>query len=134
MIRLRMQADRRGSFALEFALIAPFVLIMLIGLIDILGMLGDQHALDEGVAVAARYAVVNSASASAASIRNQFMTAVQPMLGSCGGCTVSVTFTPSYQPCATVTVTATYAWTPLAPITLMGAQSLASATTLTVQN
>ncbi len=134
MIRHRMQADRRGNFVLEFALLAPIMLIMLLGLIDLCRMLGDQHALDQGAAAAARYAVVNSTSASATSIQTVFMTAVQPMLGSCTGCSVTVTFNPSFKPGGTVTVAATYAWTPSSPITLMSAHSLASATTLTVQN
>jgi Flp pilus assembly protein TadG len=132
--RSSLPAGRRGSFALEFALVAPCMLILLIGLIDLGRMFGDQHALDEGVSVAARYAVVNSASATVASIKSQFMQSVQPVLGNCTGCTFAITFTPSYQPGATVTVSATYAWAPSVTITLMAAQSLASATTLTVQN
>jgi Flp pilus assembly protein TadG len=135
MIRGRiLAAERRGTTALEFALVAPMVLTLMIGLLDIGRLFGDQYALDQGVAVAARYAVVNSALASVTSIESMFKQAVQPLLGGCGGCTIAVTFAPSYQPGAAVTVTASYPWKPSSPITLMPAQTLASSTTLTVQN
>jgi Flp pilus assembly protein TadG len=147
MIRCGTPAtDRRGATALEFALVAPMVLTLLIGLLDLGRLFGDQYALDQGVAVAARYAVVNSTSASAATIQSQFTTAVKPLLGGavftlttpplstkCGDC-FGVAFAPSYQPGATVTVAARYWWTPSSPITLLPAQSLTSSTTLTVQN
>lgn len=126
--------DRHGSLALEFGLVLPFVIVMLVGILDVGRLMGDQHALDRGVEVAARYAVVNSSSASTGTITTQFDQAVQPLLGSCATCTVSVSFNPSYQPGATVTVTASYPWTPTLPLMLLSATTLSSSITLTVQN
>ena len=59
---------------------------------------------------------------------------MQPLLGSCVGCTVTVTFSPSYQPGATVTVSATYAWTSTLPTLSLANTTLSSSITLTVQN
>jgi Flp pilus assembly protein TadG len=129
--------DRRGNAALEFAMAAPCVLILLIGLLDIGRLFADQYALDQGVAVAARYAVVNSTSATVgATSLTAFEQQVQPLLGSCiaaGTCTFSLA-PAGFLPGATVSVTATYTWTPSAAITAIPAQILNSATTLTVQN
>jgi Flp pilus assembly protein TadG len=138
MIRSRSLApDRRGNAALEFAMAAPCVLILLIGLLDIGRLFADQYALDQGVAVAARYAVVNSTSANVfATSQTAFDQQVQPLLGNCRAastCTFNLAPT-SFLPGATVSVTATYTWTPSAAITAMPAQTLNSATTLTVQN
>lgn len=129
-----MTRDRRGTVALEFALVAPFVLTLIFALLDLGRLLGDQHALDAGVAVAARYAIVSSASASAAAIEAKVFGTIAPLLGACGTCTVTVTFAPSYQPGGTVTVAASYPWVPSTPISLLPAHTLASSSTLTVQN
>ena len=134
MTRFGPCRDRRGTAALEFGLVLPFMLMLLVGMLDVGRLIGDQHALDRGVAVAARYAIVNSASASATTITAQFDQAVQPLLGSCVGCTVTVTFSPSYQPGATVTVSATYAWTSTLPTLSLANTTLSSSITLTVQN
>jgi Flp pilus assembly protein TadG len=123
MIRSRSLApDRRGNAALEFAMAAPCVLILLIGLLDIGRLFADQYALDQGVAVAARYAVVNSTSANVfATSQTAFDQQVQPLLGNC-------------RAASTCTFNLAPTWTPSATITAMPAQTLNSATTLTVQN
>ena len=132
-----LMSDRRGNAAVEFGLVAPFVLMLLLGLLDVGRLFADQYALDQGVAVAARYAVVNSTSgAVVAASLTAFEQQVQPLLGSCigsGTCTFSLT-PATFLPGATVSVTASYAWTPSSAITAMPAQTLNSATTLTVQN
>jgi Flp pilus assembly protein TadG len=138
MIRKRnLMSDRGGNAAVEFGLVAPFVLMLLLGLLDVGRLFADQYALDQGVAVAARYAVVNSTSgAVVAASLTAFEQQVQPLLGSCigsGTCTFSLT-PATFLPGATVSVTASYAWTPSSAITAMPAQTLNSATTLTVQN
>lgn len=130
----RLARDRRGSVALEFGVVLPLVLMLLVGIMDVGRMMGDQHALDRGVAVAARYAIVNSSTATANTITAQFTAAVQPLLGSCGTCTVNVTFSPSYQVGGTVTVTASYPWTPTVPTLVLSDTTLTSTITLTVQN
>jgi Flp pilus assembly protein TadG len=129
-----LPCDRRGASALEFALVAPFVLVLMIGLIDVARLLSNQQALDHGVAVAARWAVVNSASASTASIQAKFKRDVQALLGDCDGCSIKVAFDPSAQPGAAVTIAATYPWMPVAPITLLPARNLTSSATMTIQN
>ncbi|VWX54346.1 TadE/TadG family type IV pilus assembly protein [Novosphingobium sp. 9U] len=61
MIRAALQrwrGDRRGVAAIEFALIAPVVVLMVVGTIEISHMLTVQVSLDGAVAEAARVAAV----------------------------------------------------------------------------
>lgn len=134
MIRRWLHCDRRGSTALEFGLALPIFSALMFGILDLGRLFGDQHALDSGVAVAARYAAVNSASASPASIKAQFVTAVLPLLGTCGSCTVTVSFTPSYQPGGTVTVAAQYPWSPSLGTLGLPGLTLSTSITLTILN
>ena len=136
MTRRRGLRDQHGSTALEFGLMLPMVLVLLVGVIDVGRLIGDQHALDRGVAAAARYASVNSASATASTITAQFAAAAAPLIGSCGGC-VSVTFSPAGsqgQPGGTVTVSVSYPWHASAPSLILFGMTLTSSTTLTVLN
>ncbi len=126
--------DRRGSTALEFGLVAPIVLTLIFGIVEFGRMVSDQHALDYGVDAAVRYAIVNSASASAATITDTFTAAVTPLLGNCAACSVSVSFNPSYASGNTVTVSATYDWSPVVGLHILVSQTLSSSTTMTVQN
>ncbi len=126
--------DRRGTTALEFALVAPIVLMLLFGIFEFGRLIGDQHALDYGVDAAARYAIVSSGSATTSSITATFNSAVAPLLGGCTGCDVHITFNPSYARGNSVTITATYPWSPVAGLNILAAQTLSSSTTLTVQN
>lgn len=54
----RWRQDRRGVAAIEFALIAPVVVLMVVGSIEIAHMLTVQVSLDGAVAEAARAAAV----------------------------------------------------------------------------
>jgi Flp pilus assembly protein TadG len=128
--------DRRGSVALEFGLVVPMVLVLLVGVIDVGRLIGDQHALDRGVAAAARYAAVNSASATASTITAAFTAAAAPLIGSCSTC-VSVSFSPAGsqgQPGGTVTVSVSYPWHASAPSLVLFSTTLTSSITLTIQN
>ena len=129
-----LRRDGRGTAALEFGLALPVVMLLAVGIIDLGRLLGDQHALDRGVTVAARYAAVSSTSAGTGTITAQFTAAVQPLLGSCGTCTVTVSFSPSYRPGGTVTVAAQYPWSASLSMLALPSLTLNSSVTLTVLN
>jgi Flp pilus assembly protein TadG len=127
--------DTRGTTAVEFAIAISVVLVLIFAMFDMGWLFVTQHALNYGVEKATRYAVVNS-SASAATIKSQFVSAVTPALGAtqAGNATVSVTFSPSEKVGNTVTVSASLAWTPMAPFDHMTAVTVNSSQTLTIQH
>jgi Flp pilus assembly protein TadG len=59
--------DRSGVAAVEFALIAPTVMLVLVGLIDIGGMLYTRFQLDASLNAGANYAMVNATSVNSTS-------------------------------------------------------------------
>ncbi|HEY5411889.1 MAG TPA: TadE/TadG family type IV pilus assembly protein [Caulobacteraceae bacterium] len=59
--------DRRGVAAVEFALISPTVILILVALIDLGGMLYTRFQLDASLSAAANYAMVNATSANSTS-------------------------------------------------------------------
>jgi Flp pilus assembly protein TadG len=130
----RRKLDRRGMAAVEFALVASITLSFLVTIMDVGRYLGDQHALDYAVATAARYAAVNSTTASTSTITSKFDTAASGLLGSCGSCNVKISYSPSYKVGGTVTVSVTYPWSSVSALTFLGIKTLSSATTLTVVN
>ena len=54
--------DRSGVAAVEFALISPTIILIMVGLIDLGGMLYTRFRLDASLAAGANYAMVNGAS------------------------------------------------------------------------
>jgi Flp pilus assembly protein TadG len=62
----RCAGDRLGNVAVEFALGAPFLFMMMFGIIELGYALWMQNALDESVAAASRCASVNSSACSGA--------------------------------------------------------------------
>lgn len=59
--------DRSGVAAVEFALIAPTIILVLVGLIDLGGMLFTRFQLDASVNAGANYALVNGSSVNSTS-------------------------------------------------------------------
>jgi Flp pilus assembly protein TadG len=55
---------REGIAAVEFAILVPIYLIILVGMVDLAGMLFTSYQLESAVAAAAQYAAVNSANVS----------------------------------------------------------------------
>ena len=56
--------DRSGVAAVEFALISPTVILILVGLIDLGGLLYTRFQLNASLSAASNYAMVNGASVS----------------------------------------------------------------------
>ena len=64
MTRLKRQClgDEEGTSAVEFALIAPVFVLLLLGTIDIGGAIYDRFALSGAVSAATQYAILNASS------------------------------------------------------------------------
>jgi Flp pilus assembly protein TadG len=132
---MKPHAGSRGTTTIEFAVALLAVLILMFGMFDLGRLFATQHAMNFAVAKAARYAVVNS-TASTATIKSQFVSAVTPVVGAtqAGKATVSVTFSPSEKVGGTVTVSASLAWTPVTPLDQLAALTVNSSQTLTIQH
>ncbi len=59
--------DRSGVAAVEFALISPTIILVLVGLIDLGGILYTRFQLDASLSAGANYAMVNAASVNSTS-------------------------------------------------------------------
>ena len=59
LIALKTLKDRRGASAVEFALIAPVMIMMLFGVLETGRILHTKSSLQRGVEIAARYTMVN---------------------------------------------------------------------------
>jgi Flp pilus assembly protein TadG len=59
--------DRSGVAAVEFALISPTIILVLVGLIDLGGMLYTRFQLDASLSAGANYAMVNATSVNSTS-------------------------------------------------------------------
>lgn len=133
---MRRIASRRGTTAVEFAVASSVLLMLIFTAIDLGLLYLAQQALNDGVAQAIRYAVVNSTSNTSASITSQFDTAVTPALGAtrAGQTHVTVTFAPSNTIGGSVTVQASLAWQPFIDFDFMPSVTLTSTDTLIIQH
>ena len=129
-------ADCRGSAAVEFALLLPVFISIVIGLIEISRFMFTSHSLDFGVREATRYAMVRSATsedpATTSSIEDVIKarsTGLDPTK-----LTVTVSYAPNNAPGSVVTVQANYDFRFLAPIVPIDPVSLTSSSQMLVMN
>lgn len=131
-----LRRDTRGVAAPDFAVSIATVLLLAAAIFDLGNLIAARHALDFGVAKAARFAAVNSTLANTATITAAFMAAVAPSLGTGAvKCAVQVTFTNNSSAVgSTVLVTATYPWTPGSVADGLVHISLSAQQALTIQH
>ena len=127
---------RRGTTAVEFAVISTVLLMLICTAVDLGLLYLAQQALNIGVAQAVRYAAVSSTSSSVASITSRFVAAVTPALGAAraGSCQVGVSFSPKNTPGGSVTVQATLVWHPLIDFDYMPSVTLSDSQSLVIQH
>lgn len=112
--------DRRASTALEFALIFPTLLLLLLGVMMIYTLIASRRAVDYGIERALRTAAVNSAGGASAlkSVYASAAGAVWTSAGVSNGVTVQVSAggtgtlatANTFSPGDTVQVTVTFNW------------------------
>ena len=127
---------QRGATAVEFAVTSSVLLMLILTAVDLGLLYLAQQALNNGVAAATRYAAVNSAGSSSASIASRFAAAVTPVLGAAQAshCQVTVSFAPANAPGGSVTVRASLAWHPFTSFDFMPAVTLTSTAALIIQH
>lgn len=122
-LALRLGASDRGVSAVEFALIAPVLLITLLGAVDFGRMFYLRQGLEYAAQAGARYYVLNTNAAS--SVVAQYVKSKMPG-GSGSSVTVDLVDTPSCNgspqvTCTTITATLGFAFAgviPIGPLTL----------------
>jgi Flp pilus assembly protein TadG len=89
-LKARLRSNREGATAVEFAIILPVLLLILMGLIDFAMALHTKNTLQYAVERAARYAIVNQSGST-----GSFSTEVTTHLaGIIDDSSVSITVTP----------------------------------------
>jgi Flp pilus assembly protein TadG len=133
---MSLARDRRGVTGIDFAVAISAVLVLVFAIIDLAGLFAAQHALDYGVVQAARYAVVNSTSATTSSITTVLRNALTPAIGAGNAATAGVTVAyPSGNAVGgTVQISASYAWSPSTSFDFLPRFTLTSSQTLTIQH
>lgn len=119
-----LAADERGGAVLEFAILAPVLFTLLIGIVEMGRMFYIRQALEYATETAARYYMLNPTTASS----NVTTTLQSTMAGGMGSSvSVSYTDTTSCNGNAAVTctlITATYPYRPAAGFLPLTAQNL----------
>jgi Flp pilus assembly protein TadG len=133
---MRLVRDRRGVTGIDFAVAISVVLVLVFAIIDLGSLFAAQHALDYGVVQAARYAVVNSTSATTSSITDVLRDAITPAIGAGNAATavVSVAYPAGAAVGKTVQISASYAWSPSTNFDFIPRFTLTSSQTLTIQH
>ncbi|MCH8183956.1 MAG: pilus assembly protein [Proteobacteria bacterium] len=107
---VRLWRDRRGVAALEFALIAPALFLLTVGIIDVGRMMWTAATLDHAAREGARYATVRGAqSVQPTSDAEVQAFVVDRAIGvDPANMSVSVVWSPDSNPGGTVTITVGY--------------------------
>ncbi len=131
--RVKLWRDRRGVAALEFALVAPALFLLTVGIIDVGRMMWTTSTLDHAAREGVRYATVHGAQ----SVQPTNEAEVQAFVADRAigvdpaNLSVSVNWSPDSNPGGTVTITVGYQYKSLLvgfiirdPITFQSVSSL----------
>jgi Flp pilus assembly protein TadG len=101
--------DRRASSGVQFALVLPVFLSMVLGIMDMGRLMWTQNTLAQAAKKSARFAIVHgSTSASPATAADITAAVEQHLAGLSGAPTVNVAWIPDNAPGSLVTVQVTY--------------------------
>lgn len=113
--RARLWLDRRGFAAVEFALIAPALLLLTFGIIDVGRMMWTASTLDHAAREGARYATVHGAQSAqpTSEAEVQAFVADRAIGVDPANLSVTVAWSPNSNPGGTVTITVGYQYNSL---------------------
>ncbi len=120
----------RGSSIVEFAVIAPAVVLVLFGFLEIVRGVWLYNTVTYAAREGGRYAMVHGSKSSAPASTTDVATAVKAAAASLDPTKVQVTttWTPDKAPGSTVDVKVDYAWQPLAMLASLGTRTLSAST------
>jgi Flp pilus assembly protein TadG len=125
----------RGQGIVEFAMIAPIFLMLILGTIEFSWFIFHNHSLNSATREGARYAMVHGARADVLATDESVGAVVQERATFLSGAVVTnVTFDPDPEPGSRVTVSTTYDYVPIiGGIVGVGSVQLTSSSTVIVQ-
>lgn len=125
---------RRGTVAVEFALVFPVFLVLVFALVELGRVLYVHNSLSYAVQVATRYAIVRGADsddpATGAEIEAELKSQLEGIEPD--DVTVEVTFTPDNSAGSTVSVQASYPYEPSVPFIPIGSFDISTETEMTI--
>jgi Flp pilus assembly protein TadG len=135
---LRFGRDERGATAVEFAMVAPFLIALFFGIFEFGRALWIQGILDYAVEQAARCEAINTTTCSSASATETFaggLSAPLPYASSCPVGQICPVYTATAPACG-YKVSGTYAFNFLSigSLPILGASPLPTTVTLTSQS
>ncbi|MES3152051.1 TadE/TadG family type IV pilus assembly protein [Sphingomonas faeni] len=80
LLRTRLAKDRRGATLIEFALVCPVMLLIMMGLGDLLYQAYAQSILNGAIQKAARDSTIEGGASNAAAIDGQVITLMTPLM------------------------------------------------------
>lgn len=112
---MKLWRDRRGVAALEFALIAPALFLLTVGIIDVGRMMWMASTLDHAAREGARYATAHGAQSAVPTSTAEVQAFVlnRAIGANPANLSVSVNWSPNSNPGGTVTVTVGYQYNSL---------------------
>jgi Flp pilus assembly protein TadG len=134
LLTKRFFSSRRGSAAIEFALVVPFFLSVCLGAIELGRFVAMQQALTEAVFAGGRFAIVHGADSATPASTSTIASTVQGNGGilTAASITANVSFSPDNNPGSTVTIAASYPWTPLVPLLKLPAATIKAKSAVTI--
>lgn len=113
---------RRGATAVEFALVAPIFLLIILGVFEVGRLFWIKSSMQYAVEESARYVMLNTSTTTSALETYATTTVVGSFTGDITYVASKDTSTTPY----TMTITATYAYTPLVDLIKMDAITLST--------
>jgi Flp pilus assembly protein TadG len=135
---LRLRHDERGATAVEFAMLAPFLIALFFGIFEFGRALWIQGILDYAVEQAARCWAINTTLCGSASATETFaggQSAPLPYAATCPVGQVCPVFTATQPSCGDqVQATYTFDFIKIGSLPILGAKPLPTSITLTSQS
>lgn len=130
----RFVSDRSGIAAVEFALVAPVLLMLVFGAIEIGRVLYEQQTLEEAARETARWATLHGSKSTTPATATTAMDKAREIAGTYAGLAGTVTFTPNNSPGSTVIIDLTRDHTFMVPFLPTGMFKLKAKATQTIQH
>jgi Flp pilus assembly protein TadG len=129
-------ANNVGTSAIEFAILAPVFLGLLLGVFEFATFVGYRQDLSSAVSRAGRYASVHGSSSSSPATTTALASLVGTYLNYMPAAAISpsASFSPNNNPGGTVTITASYSWRPFTSFVAMPNITITAKSVQTILN
>lgn len=130
----RFARDSSGIAAVEFALVAPVLLMLVFGAIEIGRVLYEQQTLEEAARETARWATMHGSKSDSPATATTTMDKARQLAGNYAGLAGTVTFSPNNSPGSAVIIDLTRDHTFMVPFLPTGMFKIKAKATQTIQH